>query len=95
MTSVPRRWVLAYATALSLTVVLGGCTRYYWSKSGAPIEQFDRDNTECARASAANPTEAAHGIVNQALYRACLEARQWVRTKESDPPPPGFYRGFE
>jgi hypothetical protein len=34
-------------------------------------------------------------LVNMRLYRACLQAGGWVRTKESDPPPPGFFRGFE
>jgi hypothetical protein len=81
--------------AAVLAVSLAGCARYYWSKPGATLEQFDRDNTECARATSANPTDAAHGIVNEKLYRACLEARQWVRKQESVPPPPGSYRGFE
>src|SRR3989442_14339099 len=74
---------------------MAGCARYYWSKSGATTEQFDRDNTECAREASANPTEAAHGMVNEKLYRACLEARNWGRRKEVDPPPAGSYRGFE
>jgi hypothetical protein len=40
-------------------------------------------------------SEATHGMVNEPLYRACLQARQWVRTKEFTPPPVGSYRGFE
>jgi hypothetical protein len=81
--------------AAALAVALAGCARYYWSKLGALAEQFERDNMECAREASANPTEAAHGMVNTNLYRACLEARKWVRTKEFDPSPPGSYRGFE
>ena len=90
-----RQFVLASVATAVLAVALTGCARYYWSKPGALAEQFDRDNTECARETSANPTEAAHGMVNTNLYRACLEARDWVRKKEVDPPPPGSYRGFE
>ena len=89
------RFALAWVAAAALTVGLAGCVRYYWSTPGASVEQFDRDNRECAREASANPTEAALGIVNQKLYRACLEARKWVRKREFDPPPPGSYRGFE
>ncbi len=85
-------WVVVVA---AFAVTLAGCARYYWSKSGATVEQFDRDNMECARETSANPTEAAHGMVNEKLYRACLEARNWVRKKESPPPSPGSFRGFE
>ena len=90
-----RQFALTSVAAAALAVALTGCARYYWSKPGALAEQFDRDNTECARQASANPTEAAHGIVDTNLYRACLEARKWVRKKEFDPPPPGSYRGFE
>lgn len=87
----PRAWLGIALLAFSLA----GCARYYWSRPGATAEQFDRDNRECAVAAAANPTEAAHGIVNEPLYRACLQARHRVRTKEFTPPPAGSYRGFE
>ena len=90
-----RQFALTLVPAAALAVALTGCARYYWSKPGALAEQFDRDNTECARQTSANPTEAAHGIVDTNLYRAFLEARKWVRKKEFDPPPPGSYRGFE
>jgi len=29
------------------------------------------------------------------LYRSCLVAKGWVRDKQYDPPPPGYYRGVE
>lgn len=84
-----------WSWTVSLAFVLTGCTGYYWSKPGATAEQFDRDNRECAIAASANPTEAAHGVVNAPRYEACLQARDWVRQKEYIPPPPGAYRGFE
>ncbi len=90
-----RRALVAVIPAVVFAVTMTGCARYYWSKPGAGATQFDRDNTECARQTSANPTEAAHGMVDMPRYRACLEARQWVRKKEIDPPPPGSYRGFE
>jgi hypothetical protein len=90
-----RRFALAWLAAAALAVPLGGCSRYYWSRPGATVEQFDQDNRDCALQTSANPTEASHGIVNDKLYRACLEGRQWVRKKEVTPPPSGSYRGFE
>jgi hypothetical protein len=95
MLGVPRRLALSCAVVAALPIMLTGCARYYWSKPGGLIEEFDRDHRACARQTSANPTEAAHGMVNMSLYRACLETRQWVRTKEFDPPPPGLFRGFE
>ena len=89
------RSALAGLGIVSLVVSLVGCTRYYWSRPGATAEHFDQDNRECARETSANPTEATHGMVNEPLYRACLQARRWVRTKEFTPPPTGSYRGFE
>jgi hypothetical protein len=29
------------------------------------------------------------------MYRSCLSAKGWVRDKQYDPPPPGWYRGVE
>ncbi len=78
-----------------LLASLSGCARYYWSKPGSTQEQFSRDSAECTKQAAANPTAAAHGIVSEQLYRACLSARAYVRDKQFDPPPPGSYRGIE
>ena len=74
---------------------LSGCARYYWSKPGSTVEQFNKDGQECARE--ASPTLAAQqqGIVVDTLYRACLTARGYTREKEYDPPPAGSYRGIE
>lgn len=95
-TTLPPRSALAGFAIALLAICLAGCsTRYDWSKPGATADQFDRDNRECAVAAAANPTDAAHGIVNEPRYRACLQSRQWIRTKEFAPGPPGSYRGFE
>lgn len=77
-----------------LAVGLGGCV-YYWSRPDASLEAFDRDHRECALAAAANPTEAALGVVDQHRYRACLTGRGWSREQQPTPPPPGWYRGFE
>src|SRR3989442_7041151 len=37
------RFALAWVVAAVLAVAMAGCARYYWSKSGATTEQFDRD----------------------------------------------------
>jgi hypothetical protein len=88
-----RSVLLSFAATLALAAV-AGCS-HYWSKSDGTKEMFWQDSRECARAAAANPTAAAHGIVDEQRYRACLSARGWVREKQIDPPPPGWYRGIE
>ena len=76
---------------VALLVGLSGCAaRYYWSKSGSTPEQFDLDNRQCVH-EAMRRTQAGAEVV----YRACLEARGYVRAKQVEPPPPGSYRGFE
>jgi hypothetical protein len=89
------RSALFWVVAAALPVSLAACSRYYWSKPGATVEQLDQYNRHCALQTSADPTEASHGMVNEKVYRACLEARQWVRKKELTPPPAGSYRGFE
>ena len=74
---------------------LGGCAQFYWSKPNGTAEQFDRASRECAREAAPTPTAAAHGIVDERIYRACLSALGWRRVKQWDPPPPGWFRGIE
>ena len=84
--------------AMIVALVLGataGCARYYWSKPESTAEQFDKDSKECAREGAPTPAAAAAGIVIDQLYRACLQARGYVREKQWEPPPPGSYRGIE
>ena len=73
---------------------LSGC-QYYWSKSSGTQDMFSHDSGECARQSAANPTAAAHGIVDEQAYRVCLRSRGWARDKQPNPPPPGWFRGIE
>lgn len=80
--------------ALLALTPLGGC-KFYWTKSGGTPEMFRSDSLECARTAAPNPTAAAHGIVDDKVYRACLTSRGWVREQHPEPPPPGWYRGFE
>ena len=88
-----RRTRLAIVAALVLGA-LGGC-QHYWSKPNGTKEMFWQDSSECARTAAPNPTAAAHGIVNDQLYRACLSAKGWTRAEHPNPPPPGWYRGIE
>jgi hypothetical protein len=90
-----RRAVLVGVIAALLLTSLNGCARYYWSKPGSTREQFGRDSADCAKEAAPNPTAAAHGIVSEQLYRACLSVRGYTREKQFEPPPPGSYRGIE
>src|SRR3989442_2227917 len=76
-------------------LLLGGCAQFYWSKPNGTAEQFDRASPECAREAGTNPTAAAHGIVDERIYRACLSALGWRREKQWDPPSPGGVRGIE
>ena len=70
--------------------VAAGCGRFYWSKSGATLDEFNRDSAACA--TAASP---AYGIVVEDNYRACLHDKGWVRAQQAEPIPPGRYRGIE
>jgi hypothetical protein len=80
---------------LLLLSAVTGCSRYYWSKPGATAEQFTQDSQTCLRqAAGALPPGAALEAVEQ-YYRACLNARGYLRDKQLDPPPPGSYRGIE
>lgn len=54
------------ASVLAL-VAVAGCGRHYWSRSGASLDDFNRDSAACA--TAASP---AYGIVIQDNYRQCL-----------------------
>jgi hypothetical protein len=61
-----------------------------WGKSGAALDDFNRDSAACAR-----DASPAYGIVIEDTYRRCLAGRGWVRAQQLDPPPPGWYRGIE
>jgi hypothetical protein len=89
------RAVAVGAITVVLLASLTGCARYYWSKPGSTQEQFARDSADCANEAAANPTAAAHGIVSEPIYRACLSARGYAREKQFEPAAPGSYRGIE
>ena len=88
----------ALVSSVLLLLLLGvatGCSRYYWSKSGASAEQFTRDNQACVQQAAGTlPASASLDTVRQ-YYRGCLNSRGYVRDKQMDPPPPGSYRGIE
>jgi hypothetical protein len=82
------------ALVLIVAAGLAGCGKYYWTKPGSTIDEFERDSADCARATSINPTAAAVGNVNMKAYRACLTQRGYVR--EQHPiPPADAYRGFE
>jgi hypothetical protein len=74
---------------------LGGCVKYYWSKPSASGEDFNRDSTQCASESSPTTPTLKSGVFVEQLYRSCLNAKGWVRDKQFDPPPPGWYRGIE
>jgi len=80
---------------LVLTMSFLGCARYYWSRPSASGDEFTRDSLDCAREAAPNPVVAQYGIVGEEVYRACLRNKGWVREKQWDPPPEGWYRGIE
>jgi len=81
--------------AVALLVGLSGCFRYYWSKPSASAEDFNRDSTQCVQESSPTTPTLKTGVFVEQLYRACLTAKGWIRDKQQDPPPPGWYRGIE
>jgi hypothetical protein len=76
--------------ALALTLFASGCGRYYWSRPGGGLDDFNRDSAACAKQ--ASP---AYGIVIEETYRKCLAERGWVRGQQQEPVPSGWYRGIE
>jgi hypothetical protein len=90
----PRATVLAAGAAL-LAATLSGCTAFYWSKPGGSPEQFAMDNQDCAKQAAPSPAAVGYGVIVQDVYRGCLRARGYVRSKQYEPVPPGYYRGIE
>jgi hypothetical protein len=80
---------------LMLAGAITGCSRYYWSKSGATAEQFAQDNQSCLQQAAGSLPSGASSEAVEQYYRACLASRGYVRDKQLDPPPPGSYRGVE
>jgi hypothetical protein len=82
--------VLALAALTS-----SGCTAFYWSKPGSTPEQFAMDNEDCVKQAAPSPAVIGYGVMVQEAYRGCLRARGYVRSKQYEPVPPGYYRGVE
>ena len=78
-----RTALLGPVLLLMLAGAVTGCSRYYWSKSGATAEQFAQDNQGCLQqAAGALPSGASSEAVEQ-YYRACLNSRGYVRDKHS------------
>ncbi len=81
--------------AALVMVAVSGCARYYWGKPGGTPEQFARDNAECARDALRPSAVPGQSVLIEESYRACLNARGYIREKQFDPPPAGWYRGIE
>jgi hypothetical protein len=90
-----RRAILGMAAAAVLMTMLGGCTAFYWSKAGATPEQFTRDSQECAKEAAPTPSASGYGVMVQDVYRGCLRTRGYIRSKQYEPVPAGYFRGIE
>ena len=90
-----RRAILGVASAAILVTLLGGCTAFYWSKAGATPEQFTSDSQECAKEAGPTPTAGSYGVIIQDVYRGCLKARGYVRSKQYEPVRAGYFRGIE
>ena len=78
-----------------LAGALSGCARYYWARPTGTAEQFDRDSRECALEAAPRSTPGEYAVFRSEIYRACLSSRGWLREKQWDPAPPGWFRGIE
>jgi hypothetical protein len=81
--------------AAAVAVLLGGCGRYYWAKPEAAAGDFERDNRECAAEAAPASRPGEYAVFAMETYRGCLAARGWRRDRQFDPPPSGWYRGYE
>jgi len=81
----PRGYV---ALAILTAVGAAGCAERHWTKTGATVEDFNRDSHACG-------LEAQRGVyagipVNKFAYRSCMRARgyqfveggQWVGLRD-------------
>jgi hypothetical protein len=89
-----RAFLAAVGGALA-AASLGGCTAFYWSKPGATPDQFAKDSQECEREAAPSPAAVGYGVIIQEVYRRCLQARGYARSKQYEPAPAGYHRGIE
>jgi len=62
---------------------------------GALIVAVNRDSTQCIIESSPTTPTLKTGVFVEQMYRSCLSAKGWMRDKQYDPPPPGWYRGVE
>jgi hypothetical protein len=83
----------------AVLVLLAGCYRMYWNKPSGDLAQFTADHQVCARDSATRvPRNPAYGVVDEKLYRACLQASGWRRAEVMNPvarAEGGWFRGVE
>jgi hypothetical protein len=90
------RIVRIAVVAVSLVVTLGGC-RYYWYKPQSTAEMFARDSEACREegrsAMAGTRYAGTSQLLNQEVYRSCLQARGYERQKTTEGP--DKYRGYE
>jgi hypothetical protein len=84
-----------WLAVLLATGTLGGCARYYWARPTGTAEQFDRDSQQCAVEAAPRSAFGEYNVFRGDTYRGCLSSRGWLREKQWDPPPQGWFRGLE
>jgi len=86
---------IAIGLGIVLLLVLTGCGKHYWHKTGADAEDFVRDSDACAHENFlyASGTKE-YGIVLEERYKACLAARGWSRAQQAEPGP-DWFRGVE
>src|SRR5215475_3452221 len=87
-----RRAIALVGPAVILLSGLAGCSKFYWTKPGSTVEQFEKDSRECA--IQASPP-AMGGQINSTLYQACLRTAGYVRASQNGTPAPGSYRGLD
>src|SRR5262245_53327076 len=85
------RSLILGAVAALAALASSGCTAFYWSKPGTTQEQFTMDSADCAKQAAPSPAVIGYGVIVQDAYRGCLRARGYVRSKQYEPVPPGYF----
>jgi hypothetical protein len=87
-----RRAAYKVVLLLSIVTALTGC-KFYWSRPGGTLDDFNRDSYACVKESSPTPEAARYGVPSEKIYKACLRQRGWVR--ENGPGGAGFFRGIE
>jgi hypothetical protein len=75
------------AVLFVLTVLLAGCTKYYWESPGRDVIAFQADSEPCIQEAIekdrANVAAGLESAGREKIYKRCMVNRGWKRTERA------------